>query len=334
MSVSILVCCHNSTARLRPTLEHLCAQRECDGIAWEIVLVDNGSTDGTSALAAELLAGAPAPFTIVSEPLPGKTNAMLTGLARCRHEFISIVDDDNWVAPTWVRDVDAFLASHPEVGIVGSLNEPVFEATAPEWFWKVPGFYACGAHSVGAGDVTDSLGFVFGAGSTLRRPAWEKLRASGFTFYTTTIRGKGGWAGEDLELCAAIKASGWRIHFEPRLTLKHFMPATRITWPQARRHARALGTSALAIDPYCISPRGASGLRARLRRTWLWQAAAKVRALLRRGFPFRAWSAGEGDVEVLEIDRILGAFGKILEERGRYSHHLRTIAHAAWRTHA
>ena len=335
MSVSILICCHNAAQRLPATLEHLRAQRECSGIDWEIVLVDNGSSDGSSEVAAKLLAAAPAPFTILHEPRPGKTNAFLTGLARCRHEFISIVDDDNWVSQTWVRDVDVFLTAHPEVGIVGSLNEPVFETPAPEWFWKVPGHYACGHHSVGAGDVTDSIGFVFGAGATFRMAAWKQLCAAGFSFYTTTIRGKGGCAGEDLELCAAIRANGWRIYFEPGLTLRHFMPATRITWEQARLHARGLGTSALVIDPYCISA-GPGRKEARLgrwRQTWQWQAIAKLRALCRRGFfPLKLWRAREGDVTVLALEMLLGALGRILNERHRYTRHLRNIAGAAWRT--
>lgn len=329
------MCCHNAAERLRPTIEHLLAQRECDEIEWEIVLVDNGSADGTSALAAKLLAAAPAPFTVLHEAKPGKTNALLTGLASCRHEFISIVDDDNWVSPTWVRDVDAFLSTHPDVGIVGSLNEPVFEQPAPEWFWKVPGFYACGAHSVGAGDVTESLGFVFGAGSTLRKAAWERLCATGFRFFTTTIRGQGGSTGEDLELCAALRANGWRIYFEPRITLKHFMPASRITWERARKHAYTLGSSALAIDPYCISagPGRNTGRLARWRQTWQWQALAKLRALCRHGcVPWKLWHAREGDVDILEIDRRIGTLGKILSERSRYTRHLRHVANGAWRT--
>lgn len=334
MSVSILVCCHNSAQRLGPTIAHILAQQECGGIEWEIVLVDNGSTDGTASLAAELLKTAPVPFTILHEPKPGKTNALMTGLEHCRHELISIVDDDNWVSPLWIRNVEEFMRSHPDAGMVGSLNEPVFEEPAPGWFWKVPGFYACGHHSVGAGDVTDSLGFVFGAGATFRKAAWERLRDDGFAFYTTTIHGKGGFTGEDLELCAAIKASGWRIYYDPGITLRHFMPAQRLSWSRARNHARVLGSSAMAIDPYCITPRPGqeTGWVSKLRQTWQWQACAKLRVLSRRGLSLLKLLRNRGpDPDVLYLECELGALTKILAERGRYTRHIRFVAKAAWR---
>ena len=46
--VSVVICCHNSGKRLPETLRHLAAQVVEEGIPWEVVIVDNASTDGSS----------------------------------------------------------------------------------------------------------------------------------------------------------------------------------------------------------------------------------------------------------------------------------------------
>src|SRR5207245_9963396 len=66
--VSVIVCCHNSASRLPATLTHLAGQR-CEGrFAWEVILVDNASSDGTARFAQELWPlEAPASIRVVHE---------------------------------------------------------------------------------------------------------------------------------------------------------------------------------------------------------------------------------------------------------------------------
>ena len=67
IGVSIVVCCHNSAARIEATIEHLARQET--PYPWEVVLVNNASTDDTTerAKAAWSLHGAPTSLTIVDE---------------------------------------------------------------------------------------------------------------------------------------------------------------------------------------------------------------------------------------------------------------------------
>ncbi len=67
ISVSVVLCCHNSVERLQPTLTHLAAVQVPPGMSWEVLVVDNASTDDTAARAAELWAqvGAPAPLRVL-----------------------------------------------------------------------------------------------------------------------------------------------------------------------------------------------------------------------------------------------------------------------------
>src|SRR5450432_4205638 len=101
--VSIVVCCHNSAARLPETLAALAAQKVPAGFPWEVVIVDTASSDDTAATAQRCWPSPPpAPLTIVAEPSPGLSHARLAGLRASRFPIVSLVDDDNWVAPDWI----------------------------------------------------------------------------------------------------------------------------------------------------------------------------------------------------------------------------------------
>ena len=52
-SVSVVLCCHNSVQRLPSTLKYLAAVNVPPGVDWEVLVVDNASTDDTAACAGE-----------------------------------------------------------------------------------------------------------------------------------------------------------------------------------------------------------------------------------------------------------------------------------------
>ena len=135
-----------------------------------------------------------------------------------------------------------------------------------DWLWNYQGNYAIGEQYDHAGDVTDRPNVLWGAGLSLRKSAWLGLGESGFKSYLTGRSGDGLTAGEDHELCLSVDLSytaahrkmlmregedhelclslvlsGWRLRYEPRLRLKHFMPAGRTTWAYFRRLFRGTG---------------------------------------------------------------------------------------------
>ena len=97
--VSVLICTYNGASRLIPTLKHLAQQVMPAGVPWEILLVDNNSTDDTSVHSVRLWAegGAPAPLRVLNQPKAGKQFALEMAYDAARYEFMCIVDDDNWL---------------------------------------------------------------------------------------------------------------------------------------------------------------------------------------------------------------------------------------------
>jgi glycosyltransferase involved in cell wall biosynthesis len=79
--VSLVVCTHEGATRLPAVLAHLAAQRVVAALPWEVVVVDNASTDGTAAVARAMWpTTAPAPLRVIAEPRPGVGHARLRGL--------------------------------------------------------------------------------------------------------------------------------------------------------------------------------------------------------------------------------------------------------------
>ena len=310
--VSVVVCCHNSAARLAPTLAHLAAQQIPEGVAFEVVLIDNASSDDTAHAARRLWPeDCPFPLRIVEEPNLGLLNARQRGILEARFEFVSFVDDDNWVCPDWVHIVHDVLSNDPRLVACGGPSEGVFEVQPPDWLRAYQGNYAIGEQYDHAGDVTDRPTVLWGAGMSLRKSAWLGLRESGFKSYLTGRSGDGLTSGEDHELCLRLVLSGWRLRYDPRLRLRHFMPAGRTTWAYFRRLYRGAGWSTAWLDPY------KEALGHQPRTTWT-QAVIKLVLSLARN-PARLarclFLPREGDPLVATHDLLVGRLGALLRYR-------------------
>ena len=216
--MSVVICCHNGAKRLPETIAHLAAQRVPAEIPWEVVVIDNASTDDTAAVVMSCWpSDAPTPLKVIREPRLGKIHALDRALQEPLYEYIAFVDDDNWVSPDWVRITAEVMNAHPEVGICGGINTAVCEIDPPWWFEEFKGFFAISPNDVQTGDVTGGSAFV-GAGMTLRRSAWQSVVETGHRCFVVDRHGKLLTTGRDSEMCLAVRLAGW--HFLARPTLK------------------------------------------------------------------------------------------------------------------
>ena len=248
---AFLVCAYNGAVRLPQTLAHLAAQQVLAGLAWEVVLVSNASTDDTLTAAPRLWAelGAPAPLRVLDESRPGKPNALARGIAEACYEYICIVDDDNWLAPDYLVQAVAIMDEHSEIGILGGVGEAVCEVVPPAWFADYAIDYAAESQAERSGDMTQNPGFVWGAGSVLRRSAWQRVQAAGFESLLVKYPGVR-LSGEDVEMCYALALAGFRIWFDERLHFQHFIPSDRLTWPYLCSLYASSAGSEVDLRPY------------------------------------------------------------------------------------
>src|ERR1700678_427764 len=100
-SISIIICTRNRAERLRSTLQSIGKVTVPKNWTVELLVVDNGSTDGTHAVVMEARLSNMNP-RYISEPMPGQSHARNTGLRETSVEAILFTDDDIHVPSNWM----------------------------------------------------------------------------------------------------------------------------------------------------------------------------------------------------------------------------------------
>lgn len=116
IAVSVVIPCHDSAQFLAETVASVAAQALRD---FEIVLVDDGSTDGTRALIDELIAMHPdLSMRLVAQARGGVAAARNAGIAVARGRYILPLDADDLIAPAMLGDCARMLDGDPAAGVV------------------------------------------------------------------------------------------------------------------------------------------------------------------------------------------------------------------------
>ena len=247
--VSVIICTYNGAALLPETLRHLAMQKVPREIPWEIIIIDNASTDQTAAVAQTVWDSFESltSFKILNQPKAGLTFAREMGLANARYEFVLFCDDDNWLCPGYVKRAYEIMLQHPEIGMLGGFGEMTFDGNAPA-FVKNSRLFASGPQAASSGKVKRNV--VYGAGSIMRRSAFDQLQQSGFRSKLTDRKGNSLSSGGDHELCYALAMLDYEIWFDEQLKFNHFIPAKRQTWEYHERYFRECAQSFSALIPY------------------------------------------------------------------------------------
>lgn len=248
--VSLILCCYNSSTRIVKTLQSI--QNLTPGeIPWEVVLVDNASDDDTVKVAQSCWEKKPiADLKVVHESKKGLMHARIKGVQSAAFDIFSFIDDDNWVEEHWVVKVHSIMNGNPDLAACGGSSEAVFETNAPHWFNEFSHAYAVGFQQEHTGLVGPERGFLWGAGLTIRRAAWEQLFKYGFVSLLPGRTGTSLTSGEDSELCLSYVLLGWKLWYEKELKLKHFIPKGRLTEPYLLRVYEGFGKAETILAIY------------------------------------------------------------------------------------
>ncbi|ALW87113.1 hypothetical protein AUC43_19755 [Hymenobacter sedentarius] len=224
------------------------------------MLVDNASTDNTTELARqawELLA-APAALHLLHEPRPGKQYALETAIGQAQYRYTCIVDDDNRLSITYLREGLTILEKNPKVGILGGPSTATFEGPEPVWFAEFQHCYAVGPQLDRVGGAFKPLAegnigrnVLWGAGMFVRMAVWEQLHEAGFQSLFSGRQGDGNLtAGEDDELCYAAQLLGYEVWYSSRLHLQHHIAAGRLTEAYRDRLFYASARTSTRLNAY------------------------------------------------------------------------------------
>ncbi len=231
MDLSVAICAYNAAQRIEMVLESLGRQSIPEELRWELIVVDNASTDGTGALVASLSDKYGLPLRLLSEPSPGLANARRCAAIEARSDLLSYLDDDVVVPENWVVDCVRFLRSKPTCGIMGCKVVPLFEDETA----KPPDFdhwYAGILSMIDLGPEVQELDVrngpkVVGAGMSGRTSLFRTTFAK-MASITGGRKGSSLAGGEDFESQLIASRLGWEIWYTPTLVLQHYVPVRKL----------------------------------------------------------------------------------------------------------
>jgi glycosyltransferase involved in cell wall biosynthesis len=242
--ISIVICTHNNSSILDRALDRLSRQHCPEGLAWEVLVVDNNCTDGTQQVVERhRSANRLRRLRVVSEYQQGLTPARQRGVRETSGEWLAFVDDDCLLAESWLANAMCFATGHPRCGALGGVVRPYWESGAEPLPDTVGWALACQDHGPQACRVWS----LVGAGLIVRRAALEE---TGW-IHTPLLADRIGQrlvSGGDTEIGIRISASGWDLWYTPDCVIDHLIPARRTSPGYLRRLAFGLGISQVLVD--------------------------------------------------------------------------------------
>ena len=131
--ISVIVPTYNRGRLLEPLLACLLTQ-ETGPLQYEIVVVDNNSTDATRQIVESMAQSDPrGRLRYVVEPRRGVSYARNTGVAETTAPVVLFLDDDGMPGPDWVRSMKRAFDEHPEADCIGGRITPRWVHPRPSW---------------------------------------------------------------------------------------------------------------------------------------------------------------------------------------------------------
>jgi glycosyltransferase involved in cell wall biosynthesis len=245
--MSVVVATRNRRHLLASTLHALLAQT---WRSFEIVIADNGSTDGTSALVEGVAAAQThIPLQYAFVPEPGKSIAVNRAFEMATGDLFALTDDDVRPQHDWLLRLATAFAETGADFVAGRVL-PLWEAPPPAWMSPaLSGVLAIpdgGLRRV-AIDGSSSI-MPIGANMALRRTVVDRIGGlrTDLGKLAGTLR-----TGEDHELFIRMLNAGFRGVYEPDAVVYHRVPAERLTRQYCRRWLYQNGRDVSRLEALC-----------------------------------------------------------------------------------
>jgi glycosyltransferase involved in cell wall biosynthesis len=235
VEATVLICTYNRSVFLADTLDSLAQTSAHPGFSWNVLVVDNNSTDATRAVVEARVGRFPVRLDYLFEPCQGKSNALNAGMAAIRADIIVFTDDDVRVEPKWLREAVSPLLERRDLDYTGGPVRPIWEAARPGWLdetGNLGGAIAVKDHGPRAFIFEDRRKTPLGVNMAVRRRLIERIGG----FRPDLGRNGNRLLGqEQAEFFHRSREAGARGLYNPAMVVDHFVPASRLTRSYFRR---------------------------------------------------------------------------------------------------
>lgn len=255
LDFSIVIPTYNGANRLPELLDRLQNQVNTENISWEIIVVDNNSTDNTAEVVRQYQEHwtFSYPLKYYLEDKQGAAYARKKGVTVASGEIIGFLDDDNYPLANWVTAAYTFAQKYPKAGAYGSQIHPDWEVEPPPDFDKIIPFLAITERGNEPlfYDPRKKL-LPPSAGLVVRKAAWL-ASVPNHTILTGRVTGNM-LTSEDLEMLGYIQAGGWEVWYNPEMEIYHRIPSFRLKKEYLIPFFRGIGLSRYVTRMANVNP--------------------------------------------------------------------------------
>ena len=239
--LSIVVCTYNRDKYLYGALKCI-AENGFPAEAYEIILVNNMSTDNTEAECKRFQSDYPnVDFRYFVETNQGLSYARNRGIEESRGDTLLFLDDDSYIQKDYLANLQKQLDTYPDTDAFGGKIDPVFETgEAPKWLSK---WNYSWVSAIDMGDKVCQFkgkAFPIGANMGIKKAMLDKIGV----FNTQLGRSKKNlMGGEEKDIFERIRQQGGNIYYFPDVVVQHVIPPSRTTKDYVKRLGEGVGRS-------------------------------------------------------------------------------------------
>ena len=229
LDFTVAIPTYNGANRLPLVLEKLRSQINTENISWEVIIVDNNSSDNTSKIVQDYQSRFSEFVSIryLFEPQQGAAFARLKAIREAKGTYIGFLDDDVLPEKNWIYAAYSFCQAHPQAGAVGGQINGDFEVEPPPEYKRVYPFLSIREHgSKPRLFEPNKLNLPTTASLVISKKAGNESAPARPTLIGR--KGKSMLGAEDYELLLYIHKNNWEIWYNPDMESYHKIPAHRL----------------------------------------------------------------------------------------------------------
>ena len=203
---------------------------------WEVLVVDNRSTDDTAEVVRARQSTYPVPLRYMVEEKQGKSYALNTGLAATNSMFVLFTDDDVRVDERWLETAIEPMLADASIDYTGGPVEPIWEGPPPRWLdmnrAELSGAIAIVNYGPESFVFEDQGRIPIGANMAIRRSILNDVGGfdPGLGRRGTSLLGQ-----EQAEFFCRTREHGIRGFYVPDMLIHHHVPRRRLSRRYFRR---------------------------------------------------------------------------------------------------
>lgn len=240
IEISAVICTHNRSSMLADCVNSL-RQQNIDPENFEILIVDNNSTDNTKEIATEFCKNHNN-IKYFFEKTVGYSAPRNCGWKNASGKIIAYIDDDEIAAPNWIESILNTFQIEEKPDIIGGIYNVKYDETPPEWF----------TDSIGGTNEKRPKGllnqrqdcYLAGGNIALKKEVLEKLNgfSSDFDMKDSFLM-----MGEDTDICQRAKNAGFKLYYNPEIAIYHRMNSNNYDIEKRKEKAKKTGMTARFI---------------------------------------------------------------------------------------